>query len=491
MKKTNNFLNSFMRYMRLWTFGICFILIIFGIMILGNFLHSFLSEIINTTSQIKNIYSKIFIIIIFAFFIISVPYLIGASFERIVFAETKQNNMLMYYKKLEADKVININVSQIHGKNLYTLHYLRTQIDFNNPFIRLARGTTINEKGEIVLRAPSKYFAHNELKDNILYSDDFKREFAMIENPNKVLPYMRRIPSKLIMAGVYDDQLIISSRYSLDDITVHEARNYIRKNNLAPNIIEVCKKYNITLILDYCSVNLSADSLLPCKEDGMYLSGITSNDYNTDTMASEGYYDTLVNISHYINIPTPELYYGTLSEIIDMAKHDTESKGYTMINEHRHNIKFNTDWWIRKITDLSGFRECEKEEDIAVIVLKIWQTSVKTDILGNIQFDKELTDEKKKVINRIATNIRIVMDDVRETYSKVYFRTGDIKDIIKNIEIPAIIRELTLNLHRYGAKFPEGIDRRRVAQDILVYMNNRDEYINNIDDIIEFGINKK
>lgn len=491
MKKTNNFLNSFMRYMRLWTFGICFILIIFGIMMLGNFLYYFLSHIINTTSQIKNIYSKIFIIIILMFFIISIPYLIGVSFERIIFAETKQNNMLMYYKKLEADKVININVSQIHGKNLYTLHYLRTQIDFNNPFIRLARGTTIDEKGEIVLRAPSKYFSHNELKDNILYSDDFKREFAMIENPNKVLPYMRRIPSKLVMAGVYDDQLIISSRYSLDDIIVHEARNYIRKNNLAPNIIEVCKKYNITLVLDYCNVELSKDSLLPCKEDGMYLSGITSNNYNIDATTSEGYYDTLMNISHYINIPTPDLYYGTLNEVIDRAKKDTESKGYTMINEHRHNIKFNTDWWIRKVTDLSGFRECETEEDIAVIILKIWQTSVKTDILGNIQFDKELTDEKKKLINRVATNMRIVMDDVRETYNKVYFRTGDIKDIIKNIEIPSIIRELTLNLHRYGAKFPEGIDRRRVAQDMLVYMNNRDEYIDNIDDIIEFGINKK
>lgn len=491
MKKTNNFLNSFMRYMRLWTFGICFILVIFGIMILGNFLHSFLSEIVNTTSQIKNIYSKIFIIIIFAFFIISVPYLIGALFERIISTETEQNNMFMYYKKLEADKVININVSQIHGKNLYTLHYQRNQTDFSNPFIRLARGTTINEKGEIVLKAPSKYFSHNELKDNMLYSDDFKREFAMIENPNKVLPYMRRIPSKLIMAGVYDDQLIISSRYSLDDITVHEARNYIRKNNLAPNIIKICKKYNITLILDYCSVELSKDSLLPCKEDGMYLSGITSNDYNIDTMVSEGYYDTLVNISHYINIPTTELSYGTLNEVIDMAKNDTESKGYTMINEHRHNIKINTDWWVRKVTDLSGFRECETEEDIAIIILKMWQTSIKTDILGNIQIDKELTDEKKKVINKTARSIRIIMDDVRETYRKVYFRTGDVNDIIKNIEIPSIIRELALNLHRYGTKFPEGIDRRRVVQDMLAYIRNRDEYMDNIDDIIECGINKK
>lgn len=474
---------SFRRFMlelfshfKIWIIGLLAISFLFIMMFLGYLSKNIIIFITNYIKELQDVHGM-FLIIAEILSIIFIPYLFGILISRLINPKETENNLFLYYKKLERDGMVNINTGNINGDVLYTIHYSDSDIDFSNSFIRLARGTTINKNGDVVLKSPNKYFAYNELKENPYYTDEFKEEYTMITDKNRTFPYIEKMAGKMVLAGEYKDSLVVSSRYSLNDNLAHEARNYLEKNNKVDSIIDICKKFDVTLVFDFC--NPKSENVMPCKQETMYLVAVTSNNYTVETLFDDGYYELLNRFGKILDMSVPKIQLGTLEDIMKKAKTEKFHRGYVVFNEYKKRIKFKTDWWINALTDKSQLKDAKDRIEIAEIIIELWQSLTANDILQNIEYDKNIDDNKKKMIKDVSRKISKMAHECRRIYNNVYYLNENINDIMKDNSIPPITRELCLNYNRYGSIFPADIDKERIAKEILEYQDAKiEEMIN-------------
>lgn len=458
-------------HFKIWLRGFAILFGIFLIVLLGDILWSFFGNIFYYIDRLQETFGGFTIHIVSTVIVILIPYLIGLVFQKTMDPNYDNNNMLEYYKTKQTMGEVNIEKFDFDGEELYTVHYSHPQADFTNAFMRMARGTTINAKGEIILRAPNKFFFYRELDNNNMYTETFKIKHTRLD-PNYDYDYIEKIDGKMILVGQHNGKLLVSSRDGFDTDLAQNAYIYFSTRPNKDRIIETCQKWNITLV--FYKVGADVDSVVDYGVDGeYYLTATTTNNYKLETMFDSTYYRHLMMIAHALHFKIPPIYHGKLSDIRQYQNETVNSQGVMCFNEYGNRIKFHTAWWMNEAYTKHRLTECKDSYARLCAIVDLWKGRGLDDVTSELNRDPSVSQELKNEIQNIILLIRQLNQEIIALYNEVYEPRTDMQRVLKQRKIPEVKGKLLYNYHMYNSVIDEHVDTEEVASYIYDIMSNK------------------
>ena len=132
-------------------------------------------------------------------------------------------NLLERYKELQ-EKENSILIAYKKETGLYTIKYLHAGVDFTNKLYRDARGLTLDENGNIIIRGFEKFFNYKQFdnKNYYNYPEEFVNQYTKVNaDLNDELTFIEKLDGSLILLSVYKDEFIAATTSSsYNDYTI-------------------------------------------------------------------------------------------------------------------------------------------------------------------------------------------------------------------------------------------------------------------------------
>lgn len=314
-------------------------------------------------------------------------------------------NLLDYYRELGVE-VVRINEDEARG--LYTVCYQHAGVDFNDPKIRMARGITLDSKGNIVLRGFQKFFNYLQLEDNDNYSEEFKAEFSRLQltDKNQQIEVEEKLDGTMILLGIHNGELVVSTSSSTTNEYCVNALNYF--NNL-PQVEDIKEFLSLGLTLAFEYISPSNQVVVKYdKEDYVLLSCISNRS------GLELGVESLRKLSKELNFTMFEVSQHTLDELIHIQRNGSGIEGFIIKNSFNKRIKFKIDEWFDFSKTYSIFYGNTSKRNIQD-VLEIYTNDEQDDLIA---FENQHTIFRHQgKASRIVKMLDDIFNEVSEIYS--------------------------------------------------------------------------
>ena len=164
-------------------------------------------------------------------------------------------NLLKRYKELQ-EKENSILIAYKEETGLYTIKYLHAGVDFTNKLYRDARGLTLDEDGNVIIRGFEKFFNYKQFdnKDYYNYPEEFVNQYTKVNaDLTDELTFIEKLDGSLILLSVYKDEFIAATTSSsYNDFTIR-ALKWFNSLDTKNEIKQYIKDNKVTLAFEYVS----------------------------------------------------------------------------------------------------------------------------------------------------------------------------------------------------------------------------------------------
>lgn len=243
-------------------------------------------------------------------------------------------NLLETYSTGEYKKTVTRSYNPALG--LTTIKYVHAGVDFNNPLYRQARGLTLDNEGNIILRGFNKFFNHRELDNRESYTEDFKNTYARLTvKPDEPVTFYEKLDGTMIITGLYHGEVITATSRSTRLPYNMRANTVLGANQ---KLVEW-----LTNNPDYCLVfeYVAPDNIIGVyyeEEDYVLIGVIDKNTGDSDI-------NHVMTLGEELGYTTPRMYTMTLNEVTRLQVEATGIEGYVVYNTAGNLIKFKTQDW--------------------------------------------------------------------------------------------------------------------------------------------------
>lgn len=357
-------------------------------------------------------------------------------------------NLLEKYKEL-AEKEESLLISYKEETGLYTIKYLHSGVDFTNELYRAARGLTLDEDGNIIIRGFEKFFNYKQLdnKDYYTYPEEFINKYTKVNaDLDDELTFIEKLDGSLILLSVYKGEFIVSTTSSTyNDYTI-KALEWFNSLENKEDIKKYITDNKVTFAFEY----VSPFNRIVVKYEKEDYKLIGAHENITGKRYSQ---EELDKLAKEFNFNRPKYYKMTLGEAIKSLSELKGVEGFVLENTYGKLIKFKTeDWFTMKEETGIFFSDKITRQKITIVV----------NALLNDELDDLIALENQNYLYKEKGLISKILNAAEKLDKEIAYYKEKSKDVPLK-ELNLYLKSIDTPKHIIGIIFYEinGVDWKR------------------------------
>ena len=324
-------------------------------------------------------------------------------------------NLLERYKELQ-EKENSILIAYKEETNLYTIKYLHAGVDFTNKLYRDARGLTLDEDGNVIIRGFEKFFNYKQFdnKDYYNYPEEFVNQYTKVNaNLNDKLTFIEKLDGSLILLSVYKDEFIAATTSSsYNDFTIR-ALKWFNSLDTKNEIKQYIKDNKVTLAFEY--VSPFNQIVVRYEKEDYRLIGEHENE--TGVRSSQ---EKLDELAEKFKLNRPKYYKMTLGKAIKDLNILKGIEGFVLENTYGKLIKFKVEDWFKSKGETGIFFSDKITKRKIIIVI---------NALINDELDDLIALENQNPLYKKRGILNQILKAVEKFYSEIAYYQDKTKDL--------------------------------------------------------------
>ena len=289
-------------------------------------------------------------------------------------------------------------------------------VDFTNKLYRDARGLTLDEDGNIIIRGFEKFFNYKQFdnKDYYNYPEEFVNQYTKVNaDLTDELTFIEKLDGSLILLSVYKDEFIAATTSSsYNDFTI-SALKWFNSLDTKNEIKQYIKDNKVTLAFEY--VSPYNQIVVRYEEEDYRLIGEHENE--TGVRSSQEKLDELAGT---FKFNRPKYYKMTLGEAIKDLNILKGIEGFVLENTYGKLIKFKVEDWFKSKGETGIFFSDKITKRKIIIVV---------NALLNDELDDLIALENQNPLYKKRGILNKILKAIDKFYSEIAYYQDKTKDL--------------------------------------------------------------
>lgn len=380
-------------------------------------------------------------------------------------------NLLQHYKE-NYSHLVKFNTNK--ERNLTCVKYRPEVIDFEDPYLRAARGLVLNEQGEVILRGFNKFFNWKQYDAKTTVDAKFKEEFTHMGSftREEKVTFYEKLDGTCIIVGLYNGEYLFTTSSVIEHPDCIEP--VYRLLNETPQVKQWLQQNpEKCLIFEYTSPN----NLINVMYDEEKLTLIGVSEKATGDLSPL----IMLEVAQELRLPAPNVYHMTIPEVETIQQEAKGIEGFVVVNEYGRLIKFKTEDWFMNSNDFlhpyirkssrKGVRRIIQAfangtiDDMMARQAILTENGAEDKLTPVVECIEELLSEGQAIYAELKRNLDAATTEEEKLKVRIdFFNQKEIK--MTNVQ------EALVNMHLMDRTFSELIEKyparlRSLSEDIL------------------------